>query len=130
MPERSVLIKANIIERPDATYPVVLKPYKLEFANPTDTTPAQLEFAITNVSSQPLSPRLVSVPKSLLDVSLPNSIPPGKVGQATVKVKRAGLGKTFEKSITLEFDDAERTRFTVPVIHGAPSPAAKKGAKP
>ena len=34
-----------------------------------------------------------------------------------MKVKGAGLRETFEKSITLEFDDEAKSRFTVPIAY-------------
>jgi len=115
--DESVRIKAYVVLKPDSTFPVVLKPFKFDFTGSSDTTPVQLRFTITNVSRQRLTPRLVSAPKSLLSVSLPGLIPPGGSGQATVKIKRAGMKETFEKSITFEFDDEAKSRFTVPIAY-------------
>lgn len=128
-PDKSVHIKAFVVSKPDSTRPVVLKPAKFDFTNTSDTTPVQLEFTITNVSGQTLTPRLVSAPKSLLSVSLPKSIPPEESGLATVSVKRAGLRKLFEKSITLEFDDAAKSRFTVPIAYRLPTTILPAGEK-
>ena len=129
-PDKGVRIKAYVVSKPDSTFPVVLEPFKFDFLGSNDTTPVSLQFTITNVSRQSLTPRLVSAPKSLLSVSLPKSIPPGGSVQATVNVKRAGLNKAFEKSITLGFNDAAKSRFTVPIAYRLSATTTPPGAKP
>ena len=128
--DKGVRIKAYVVSKPDSTFPVVLEPFKFDFLGSNDTIPVSLQFTITNVSDQPLTPRLVSVPRSLLSVSLPKSIPPGGSDQATINVKRAGLNKAFEKSITLGFNDAAKSRFTVPVAYRLSTTMVPAGAKP
>ena len=128
--DKSVSIKTYVVSKPDSTFPVVLKPFKFDLIGSSDTTPVQLQFTITSVSRQSLTPRLVSAPKSLLSVSLPELIPPGGSGQATVTIKRTGMKETFEKSITLEFDDEAKSRFTVPVAYRLSAIIVPAGAKP
>ena len=128
--DKSVRIKTYVVSKPDSTFPVVLKPFKFDLIGSSDTTPVQLQFTITSVSRQSLTPRLVSAPKSLLSVLLPKSIPPGGAGEAIVKVKWAGMKETFEKSITLEFDDEAKSRFTVPVAYRLSAIIVPAGAKP
>lgn len=128
--DKFATVKANVVSKPDSTFPVVLKPFKFDIIGSNDTTAVQLEFTINNVSRQTLTPRLVSSPKSLLSVSLPELIPPGRSGQATVKIKGAGLNETFEKSITLEFDDPAKSRFTVPIAHRLSVMMVPAGVKP
>ncbi|TFH54743.1 MAG: DUF1573 domain-containing protein [Candidatus Zixiibacteriota bacterium] len=128
--DKGVRIKAYVVSKSDSTFPVVLKPFKFVLHGSSDTTPVQLQFTIKNVSRQTLTPRLVSSPKSLLSVSLPELIPPGGSGQATVKIKGAGLNETFEKSITLEFDDPAKSRFTVPIAYRLSVMMVPAGIKP
>lgn len=116
-PDQKVSIKAFVVIRPDSTTPVVLRPPQLEYIGSNDTTTVRLDFTITNVSNRTLTPRLVDCPRSLLAVSLPELLPPGRSGKAVVTIKRAGMKETFEKSITLQFDDEKSSRFTVPVAY-------------
>jgi hypothetical protein len=129
-PDKGVRIKTYVVAKPDSTFPVVLKPFKFVLHGSSDTTPVQLRFTIKNVSRQTLTPRLVSAPKSLLTVSLPELIPPGQSAQATVIITGPGTKETFEKSITLEFDDAAKSRFTVPIAYRLSTLMVPDGVKP
>lgn len=128
--DKKVRVMANIVSEPESTFPVVLKPFKLDFTTPNDTTPVQLKFTIANVSRQPLTPKLISAPHSLLSVALPTSIAPGGSGRATVTIEKSSLKSVFEKSITLEFDDKANTRYTVPIVYRFPETILPGTAKP
>lgn len=126
---KKVRVMANIVSEPESTSPVVLKPFKLEFSTPSDATPVQLRFTIANISSHSLTPKVISAPNALLSVSLPEAIPPGGSRQAVVMVKQSSLKDVFEKSITLEFDDKAKTRYTVPIVYRFPEAILSGKAK-
>jgi hypothetical protein len=115
--DKRVSIKAYVVLKAGSTFPVVLKPSQFDVVGSKDTTPIRLQFTIMNASHQSLTPRLVSAPRSLLSVSLPELVPSGESRQAVVKIKSAGLKQTFEKSITIEFDDEAKSRFTIPIAY-------------
>ncbi len=108
-------IKTNVLIKPDSTYPIVIKPFRLQFTEIEDSLPTEIQFTIKNVSRQTVTPSLVSSPRPLLSVMLPKSIPAGKSATAIVKLQKDGLTISLDKSITIQMDDPAKTRFTIPV---------------
>lgn len=114
-PDKFVRISANVVTRPDSTYPVVIKPYKLDLTQFGEKVRSEIKFTINNVSTTNLQPTLVSAPDQLLEVVLPKSIPAGKSGEGLVVLKKSALDKAIDKSITVQFNDEKQSRFTIPV---------------
>jgi hypothetical protein len=114
-PDKFVRISANVITRPDSTYPVVIKPYKLDLTQFGEKVRSEIKFTINNVSATDLQPTLVSAPEQLLEVVLPKSIPAGKSGEGLVILRKNALDKSIDKSITVQFNDEKQSRFTIPV---------------
>jgi hypothetical protein len=114
---KNVRIKANIVTKPDSTFPIVIRPAKIEFAesDSTETT----EFTITNSSKGSLIPRIVSAPRSLVSINLPSSIPALDSAKGTMTLKKAGLKASFEKSLTIQLNDQAKSRFTIPIKRAA-----------
>lgn len=110
---KNVTIKANIVTKPDSTYPIVIQPPKIEFAAGDSTE--TMEFAITNKSDGVLSPRIVSAPRRLVSITLPQSIQAGESTIGSVTLKKAGLKAGFEKSVTIQLNDEPKSRFTIPI---------------
>ncbi len=125
---KTVRINAFVTAKPDSTYPIVLKPAKLDLTQTGSASPIQAKVVMVNVSGQKLIPTLVSAPRSLVGVVLPNSIPAGGSAEMVVKLKKNGLNKAFDKSITIELNDQNRTRFTLPVRQAGPVPVGPVGA--
>ncbi len=118
-PAKNVRIKTNIVTKPDSTFPIVITPAKIEFAQ--GDSAAALEFTITNKAKQPLTPRIVSAPRSLVSITLPPSIPGSESAKGTVTLKRAGLKAGFEKSLTIQLNDEAKSRFTIPIKRTGPN---------
>lgn len=110
---KNVRIKANIVSRPDSTYPVVIHPMKIEFAE-TDSLET-LEFTIINKTTESITPSVVSAPNRLVSVSLPPWIAAADSAKGSMKLKKAGRGKSFEKSLTIQLNDDAKSRFTIPI---------------
>lgn len=110
---RSVSIKANIVTKPDSTYPIVIRPPKIEFAAGDSTE--TMEFTITNKSDGAISPSVVSAPRRLVGINLPRSIPAGESVSGSISLKKAGLKAGFEKSLTIQLNDQAKSRFTIPI---------------
>lgn len=113
---KNVVIKTNVVAKPDSTFPVVIQPARIEFAD--GDRAETMEFTITNRATQPLTPRVVSSPRSLVSITLPASIPASESATGTVKLKKAGLKGSFEKSVTIQLDDQAKSRFTIPIKRG------------
>ena len=127
-PYTTVSITADITLRPDSTYPVVIRPYKLDLSQFGDKVRDRMTFTVTNVSNAPLIPRLVGCPADMLEVTLPGQLEPGASGEAQVRLKGDAVGQSFENSITLQFDGSEPARFTVPVKRTIKSPGSLSAA--
>jgi len=114
-PDKRVIIKSNILLRPDSTYPVVIQPYKLNISQFGEKIRDEMTFNIENVSDLDLKPTLVDIPSDLFDVELPDKIKAGKTGKAKLKLKENALDVVYDKSFTIEFNDEAKTRFSIPV---------------
>ncbi len=73
-------------------------------------------FKITNVSDEDLDMKLVSAPYGYFQLDLPDVIKAGESVECKLMVNPEYLEKTFEKSLTFEFSDATKTRFSVPIV--------------
>lgn len=114
-PGKQVEIICNVVDRPDSTYPIVIKPYKLDLTQFGRKVRDQVTFKITNVSDRTLTPSILVAADKYFEVKLPEGIEPGESGEARIKLKEFALDEEFEKSFTLVLDDPLATRFTVPV---------------
>ncbi|MCK4632706.1 MAG: DUF1573 domain-containing protein [candidate division Zixibacteria bacterium] len=128
-PDKFVTIIANIVQRPDSTYPIVINPYKIDMSQFTDKVIKKAKFKITNVSDQKLKLTMVALPEGLMKIKLPKSIDPGKTVEAEVKLHKDILGESFHKSFTFEMDDADKSRFTVPIKRTVKNMTKKAGKK-
>ena len=122
-------IRSHILARPDSTTPIVIKPYKLDISQFGEKVPDHMTFTITNVSEQDLSPTMVSSSSSTFVVELPSEIKAGETVEAVLKLREDALAESFEKSFTLELNDAASTRFTVPVKRVVKSPTTRAELK-
>ena len=111
---KTVRIMAEVVKRPDSTYPLVLTPHRLDLSQYGEKSRAEAKFTIHNVSQEELEISLVSAP-SIFEVKLPHKIKPDSKEEATVKLKDPGIDEAFEKSITIQVNDEQHSRFTIPV---------------
>lgn len=102
--------------QPDSTYPVTIKPYKLDISQFGDKVRNEMKFTITNVSDQDLKLSLVSWPSSVLSkLDLPDKVKAGMSAEGKIELRDDALDEGFEKSFTFEVNDAAKSRFTVPI---------------
>ena len=114
-PDKFVRITATVVNRPDSTYPIAIKPYKLDLTQFGEKVRSEIKFTLSNVSQTDLNPTLVSSAEQFFEVVLPKVIPAGKTAEGVVKLKKDALDKPFDKSITLQLNDEKNSRFTIPV---------------
>jgi len=110
-----VAIEADVTPNPDSSYPVVVKPYKIDISQFSEKPRNEVTFTIENVSDKPVELTLISFPDKLVEVDLPKVIEPGKTAEGTLRVKPDAVDQEFEKSFTFEVNDENHTRFTVPI---------------
>jgi hypothetical protein len=126
--KRTAKITANIFTNPDSTFPITIKPSKINFPETEEVKATEYSFSLTNRSRQVLRPTLVSSPLALVTIVLPKTIPAGGSANGSIKIKDASLKKHFEKSFTFQLDDPNHTRFTIPIVRGF-VPQVKPAAK-
>lgn len=115
-PQRKyVQIKAFVVTNPDSTYPITIKPYKFDISQYGEKPRKKLEFAITNVSDEDLEVRLVDMPPGMFKLSLPKKVKAGKTEKGKIELFDELVTEEFEKSLTIELSDQQKSRFTVPV---------------
>ena len=113
--KKSVKISCHVVMRPDSTHPIVIKPYKLDISQFGEKVRDRMSFNITNVSEQDLTLELIDLPVDLVEVDLPDKIEAGKSAKGELILKPKAIEESFEKSITIELDDQEKSRFTIPI---------------
>ena len=123
-PNQKVIITSHVVRRPDSTYPVIVKPYKLDISQFGQSVRDKMKFTIRNVSDQSVNLRLIAAPTSLMSIELPETIEAGKSAKAVVILDESALNQNFEKSFTFELNDESASRFTVPVKRTVRSPGA------
>lgn len=112
---KSVRITATVAARPDSTYPMVMKPYKLDVSQFGDKVRREIKLTISNVSDKDYKISLIDSPIDLFEIDLPSSIPAGGSAEAVVTLTEHGTKTDFEKSFTIEVNDEQTTRYTVPI---------------
>lgn len=123
-----VRISSTVMTRPDSTYPIVIRPYKLDLSQFTDKRRDRIEFAITNVSDKDLELTVIDTPEAFFEINLPSSVKAGASATATLTLLPRGEESSFEKSITIEVGDSDHTRFTIPVKRTLRVPQAQQTA--
>lgn len=113
--ERMIYFKANIVARPDSTYPVIISPYKLDISQFGEKPRAEIRFTIHNSSTQAVTPTLVGNAPDYFQIDLPKSIGGGATESGTLHLSKEAMTKEFEKSFTFQLNDERQSRFTVPV---------------
>ncbi|HUV31345.1 MAG TPA: hypothetical protein VMY05_09685 [Acidobacteriota bacterium] len=114
-PHKRVRIVADVLARPDSTFPIIIKPYKLDISQFGEKVRDEMKFNITNVSEQDLKVRLVYQPEGYFDLELPGTVKAGKTAQGVLKLRKEAIDTSFDKSVTIELDDESASRFTIPI---------------
>lgn len=113
--DQQVEFMSTVVRRPDSTYPIVIKPYKLDLSQPMNMTREEIRFTLQNVSDQDLSLSMVASRPDLFAVTLPTKVKAGQSAEGVLKLTADGKAKDFEKSFTFEVSDNVTSRYTVPV---------------
>jgi hypothetical protein len=122
---RYVPIYANVVTRADSTYPLQVKPYKLDLSQFGTTVRDQMKFTLANVSDTSLGVTLVYFPDDLVMVDVPKSIGARADAGAVVHLDENALEQSFDKSITIQTDDQAGSRYTIPIKRQVRSPLGR-----
>ena len=112
---KSVQIVSHVVEKPDSTYPLVVKPYKLDISQFGEKVRDRIKFTITNVSQEDLDLKLVAFPYDIAKIDMPDEIKADSDIEGEIILLEETLDKQFNRSFTVEVSDDQSTRFTVPL---------------
>jgi hypothetical protein len=104
-----------VVLNPDSTYPIQIKPYKFDISQYGERERKTLEFTITNVSDENLEAKLIDMPQGMFKLKLPKKIKAGETEKGSIEILDDYVSQEFEKSVTIELNDKDQTRFTIPV---------------
>lgn len=92
----------------------IVKNSKLELTNADFGKTVAVEFE--NRSKTALMPKAIMWPRDLLSLEMPAApVPPEGKGKILVKINASPAAKNYTKSFTIEFNDASKSRYTIPV---------------
>ena len=114
-PHKNVAIHVNVIQRPDSTYPLIVKPYKLDISQFSEKIRDRVKFTLTNVSDQDVEIELIAGMPDRAEIELPSRIEAGKSAAGELRLLEEVLDQEFEKSFTFQVNDEQSSRFTIPV---------------
>lgn len=110
-----VYMTGSVRRAADTTYPVAFFPHRFELSRLRDISVDSLDFRIVNRSPQEIHITPVSMFVKECEISLPESVAPGKEATGYIKVKEQYLDTEFKRSITVMLDDDQSTRLTIPI---------------
>ena len=113
---KRIRIISNIVSRPDSTYPLLVNPYKIDISQFGDKVRREMKFKIKNVSKDNLRLSLIDSPGDLVEIDMPAGIRGEEEVEGTITLKDAALDMNFQKSFTIGVNDAQSSRFTVPLL--------------
>lgn len=117
-----ITFTGQVIDFPDTTFVLNLDPPQLDFTPEGGKETNKLSTRIQNISQTRVKIKPVGYPRDLFKVRLSDSdLRAGEKTKLMVKVNRKMELDKFQKSITFELNDQEKTRFTVPVKKDPPA---------
>jgi len=106
---------AEVVTNPQETYPIKISPYKFDISQFGEKERSKLEFKIENVSESDVNVSLIDMDDKYFKVKLPSKIKAGGTESGEVEIYDEYINSEFEKSITIELNDPDHSRFTIPV---------------
>lgn len=101
---------------PDSSFPLSIIPPDLDFTPVKEKERTKMAAIIQNVGNENLKLTPVSYPEDLFKVNLSDSnLKPGEKSKLMVKFNRHAELDHFEKCITFETSDKNKTRFSIPL---------------
>jgi hypothetical protein len=104
----------------DSTFPLLILPPHLDFTPFFKEKVMVKKTGIKNVSHKEIKLKIIDSPTGYLEVRLSSeNIKPSKEIELVAKLNSKLKEDSFNKSITLELNDKNKTRFTIPVKRDA-----------
>jgi uncharacterized protein YqfB (UPF0267 family) len=107
-------LKGKIYTEHDSTHLITLSQGSIEFD--PETIDNRVEIEVHNQSDEKLKMTLIDDPEAFLDIEVSGKdIKPGKERKIKVRIAEDCEVDHFKKSFTFELNDAEKTRYTIPI---------------
>jgi hypothetical protein len=110
-----VKIKAELFPEPETIEPVHLSPARLDVSQFKPEPRRKARFFICNSDTVDYEITLVDYADQAFDLEMPSVVPAGDSVMARLLVHEDLVKSEFEHSITFEINDADRTRYSLPV---------------
>lgn len=105
---------AQVYPEGSPTTPILAEPTIVETM--TDLTDSTYEVSLKNLTMAPLGVSLAYTDDEYLDITVPKkNIEPGERANVKIRIKDDRTRKSFQKSFTLQIDDAKSSRLSIPV---------------
>jgi hypothetical protein len=111
----SLTIQAEVIIDPEMSAPLRITPFEIDVARPGSQEHRHAVFLIENQSDHDYEVTLVDQTDDFFEVKLPQEIRAGETAEGMVLVHRDLVKEEFEGSLTFEINDANQTRYSLPV---------------
>jgi len=112
----SVWVEADVMPKPDSNFSVQISPNILDFDTVDLGENPGMEVVIRNVTTTELGIKIVDMPGEFVEGKLSSKmIKPSEEVKLKVKLKREAKNASLAKSITLELDDQNKNRLSIPV---------------
>lgn len=107
---------AFVVSDQESMLPITINPFAVnQFHFDSDNKSAT--FLIANHSDQVISISIVDFPKNAFSVILPKKIQPHESVEGKILLHEDFKTVSFKKSLTLELDNPEKSRYTIPIVH-------------
>lgn len=110
-----LFLTGTIVGNAAENFPTAFQPHAFDLSRFGDKSVDSISFVVRNKSADDYNIRPVSFFAEECEIILPESVKANSTASGYVKVKKEFLDKEFKGSITVEFDDKDKTRITVPI---------------
>ncbi len=108
-------ILAELETEPQSSRPVVINPPVVDVSQFGERTRRRARFLIENRTDNDLNVSVVDSSLKSFKVEIPKRIKAGEAAAGLISVCKEAVETSFEESITLEFDDPARSRYSIPI---------------
>ncbi|MCH9032783.1 MAG: hypothetical protein IIB00_11080, partial [candidate division Zixibacteria bacterium] len=107
-----------IIINQEKFFPLLLTPYVLDYSSYSAKHalgPQELKFTLTNLSEEDINLRVAEFPTEIMDIEFPDKLKAGETFEGMAKIRKEYHKKELATSVTLEVNESEMFRMTIPI---------------
>lgn len=109
---------AQIMIKQEEFFPLLIRPYVLDYSSYSETHalgPQEMEFTLTNLSEEDIILRVAGLASEIMDIEFPDKLKAGETFEGLAKIKKEYHKKELATSVTLEVNESEMYRMTIPI---------------